>query len=141
TSARAKATSAASAWLTWCSRRSRRRGTASTPPRLDRAERASYPIRTSLVGDAGAGWPSERKHFEGLEADVLAPAAKVGASEVEGVAEFDEHVQAHHQAEDVLSAVVVDEVLNHDEGAAGGQCLERRPDELELSFQVPVVED
>ena len=48
------------------------------------------------------------QHLEALEANRGAPAAEVGARVVEGIAEFNQHVQRHQQAEDVLAAGVVD---------------------------------
>ena len=60
---------------------------------------------------------------------------------VERVAELDQHVQRHQEAEGVLAAGVVDEVLDRDERAARGQRLVRRADEVLLLLEVPVVQD
>src|SRR6266853_6756752 len=74
-----------------------------------------------FIGDGGAGGAGEVDDLEAFEAGVLAPAAEIRAGIIEGVAEFDEHVQRHQQAEDVFAARVVDEGFDGDQGASGGQ--------------------
>jgi hypothetical protein len=58
-------------------------------------------------------------HVEALEANLGAPAAEVRPRIVERIAEFDEHVQRHEQAKDVLTAGIINEGFNGDERAAG----------------------
>jgi len=72
---------------------------------------------------------------------VLTPSAVVGATEIAGVSELDEHVERHHQTEDVLATVVVDDVLDRDQRASGWQGLVGPANELELPVQVLVMQD
>lgn len=58
--------------------------------------------------------------FETLESDFAAPFAEVGAGIIEGIAEFDEHVQGHEKSLDVLAPRVVDERFNRHQRAAEG---------------------
>jgi len=58
-------------------------------------------------------------YLEALEADLSAPAPDVGPGIVERIAELDQHVQRHEQAEDVLAAGIVNECFDGDERAAG----------------------
>ena len=75
------------------------------------------------------------------EAGILHPALAVGAGEVEAAGGLDEHVEAHHKAEGVLRAVIVDDRFEDDEGAAGRDGFVGFADEHALDVKVPVVED
>ena len=79
--------------------------------------------------------------LEAREARRAAPLAEVRARVVKGIAEFDEHVQRHEQAEDILPPRVVDQRLDRDQRAADGQRIVSGADELFLFLQIPVVED
>src|SRR5262245_17297941 len=70
-------------------------------PDLRRARRRAGP--RLLVGDGRAGRAGEGDRLEAAEPCVRAPLPEVGAGEVERVAELDEHVQGHQQAERVLA--------------------------------------
>src|SRR3954451_13444138 len=64
------------------------------------AECATRLARTTLlVRDAGAGWTGERNDVYLPEACLLAPGGKVGAREIERVAELDQHVERHQETE------------------------------------------
>ena len=76
-----------------------------------------------------------------MEAGFLHPADAVGAGVVEAAGGFDEHVEAHEEAEGVLGAVVVDDAFVDDEGAAGGEGVVGFADEHLLFVEVPVVQD
>ena len=52
------------------------------------------------------------------EARLGEPAPAVGAGVIEAAAGLDEHVEAHEQAEGVLPAVVVNDAVVYDDGAA-----------------------
>jgi hypothetical protein len=67
-----------------------------------------------------------------LEAGFSTPTPKVPAREVEGVPEFDQHVERHQQAEGILPPRIIDEVLDGYEYAALRQCLIREPNEMLL---------
>ena len=79
--------------------------------------------------------------FEAFEADLAAPFAEVRTGVIKGVAEFDEHVERHQQALDVLAAGVVDERFDGHERAAGRQGVVGRADEVHLLLQIPVVQN
>ena len=94
-----------------------------------------------LVGHRRARWPGEVDDFEAFEADFAAPLAEVRAGIIEGVAEFDEHVQRHQQALDVLAAGVVNQRFDGHQRAAGRQGVVGRADEVHLLLQIPVVQN
>src|SRR4051794_25269868 len=71
-----------------------------------------------LVRDSGARGTREGHDLDLAEPGVAAPACEVGAGVVEGVAELDQHVQRHHQSKHVLAPLVVDQVLDSDQGTA-----------------------
>ena len=98
-------------------------------------------MTTLLVRDAGARWTGERKDVYLPEACLLAPSGKVGAREVERIAELDQHVERHEEAERVFAAGVVDEVFDDDVRPALWQRVVGRLDQLLLPLEVPVVED
>jgi len=79
--------------------------------------------------------------FEASEADFGAPTAEVRAGIVEGVAEFDQHVEGHEEAHEVFAALVVDEGFDGDQGSAGWQGVVGGTDEVHLLFEIPVVKD
>src|SRR5215472_1526109 len=95
----------------------------------------------SFVGHCRARWPGQMNHLEALEADLGAPEAEVGARIIEGVAEFDEHVERHQQTKNVLAAGIVNKRLEGDESAARRQRVISSANQLHLFFQVPVVKD
>ncbi len=66
------------------------------------------------------------------EAGFFHPAHAIGAGVVEAAGGFDEHVQAHQQAEGILRAVVVDDRFVDDERAAAGRA--RRPCATSIFF-------
>jgi hypothetical protein len=80
-------------------------------------------------------------HFEALEAGLAAPLAEVRAGKVERVAELDQHVQRHQQAEKILAPPVADQGFNRHQRSAGRQRFECRPDQVHLFLQVPVMQD
>jgi hypothetical protein len=105
-----------------------------------RAECAGRLAMTSLlVRDAGAGWTGERQDVYLPEACLFAPCGEVGAREVKRVAELDQHVERHEEAERVFAAGVVDDVLDDDVGPALRQRVVGRLDQLLLPLEVPVV--
>src|SRR6266576_4545185 len=75
------------------------------------------------------------------ETNLAHPALAVGAAVVEAAVGFDQHVQAHHQAEGVLAAVVIDDSLIDDVRAAVGQSVISLTDEHFLRCEIPVVQD
>src|SRR5215208_5975771 len=89
----------------------------------------------ALVGPASGRTSTSRKPC------LLAPCGKVGAREVKRVAELDQHVERHEEAERVFAAGVVDDVLDDDVGPALRQRVVGRLDELLLPLEVPAVED
>src|SRR5262245_5124207 len=123
------------------------RSTTETEPR--RRMPASYSrsagplatMRRLLVGDGRAAGTGEVHDLVALESRLARPGTEVGAREVEGLAELDQHVKRHQQPEGILAARVVDQVLDGDERAAGGQRVVRGPDQLPLVREVPVVKD
>src|SRR5438132_1327833 len=92
--------------------------TSTYPSTTRRPARCSRPGRPLLVRDAGARRTGEGHELSLLEPDLLTPLGEVAAGEVECVSELDQHIQRHHQPENVLAAGVVDQVLDDDECAA-----------------------
>ena len=76
-----------------------------------------------------------------FEAGFFHPSGAVGSGVVEAAGGFDEHVEAHHEAEGVLGAVVVDDAFVDDECSSGGEGVVCLADEQLLLVEVPVVED
>src|SRR5215469_10434619 len=62
--------------------------------------------------------PRERLGIAVAESDISQPAAAIGRRIVEARVGFDEHVQAHEQAESISSALVVDDRVVDDKRAA-----------------------
>src|SRR3954468_11195761 len=75
------------------------------------------------------------------EAGLAHPLLAIGAGVVEAGRGLDQHVEAHEEALDIVAALVVDQALIDDEGAAGGQGFVGFPEEAELVVHTPVVED
>lgn len=65
----------------------------------------------------------------------------IGARKIETAGGFDEHVEAHQQAEGVLAAAVVDQRLMGDERAARGQGVIGFAKQHMLLAEIPVVQD
>jgi hypothetical protein len=82
--------------------------------------------RRYLYAIAALAGPPSGSTCEATEAGLRAPAAEVGERVVEGVAELDQHVERHEQAELMRAARVVDQVLDGDECARLGQERRRR---------------
>ena len=110
-----------------------------------RKQKSVYEKRRSrfalLVGDRRARWAGEVDDFEAFEADFAAPFAEVGAGVIERVAEFDQHVERHQQAVDILAPRVVDQGLDGDQRAARRQSVIGRADQVHLLLQIPVVQN
>src|SRR5262249_25956681 len=96
---------------------------------------------SSLVCNGGAARAAEGQYGNALKARLGAPAPKVCGSEIEGIAELEQHGQRHEQAEDVRATLVIDQVLDGDEDAASRQGLVRGADQRFLLLEVPVVQD
>src|SRR5215510_12573900 len=94
-----------------------------------------------LIRDGGTGWAGKVNHLEALEADLRAPTAEVGPRIIERIAEFDEHVQGHQKAKDVLAACIVNEGFDGNKSAAGRKSVVSQADEMHFLFKIPVVED
>ena len=75
------------------------------------------------------------------EAGFLHPALAVGAGVVESGRRFDQHVQAHHQAERVLRAVVVDDAFIDDQRAALGHGIVGFANQHALVVDSPIVQN
>src|ERR1019366_5239300 len=56
-----------------------------------------------FVGNCRAGCTCEMNNIKAFEANFRAPLAEIRPGIVKRIAEFDEHVQRHEQAEDVLA--------------------------------------
>src|SRR6266511_1544585 len=97
--------------------------------------------RSLLISNRRAARAGQMEDFEAFEADRTAPFAEVRAAEVEGFAEFDEHVQRHEQAENVFAPRVVNDVLNRHECATGRERVVSGTDEVQLFLKIPVVEN
>ena len=94
-----------------------------------------------LVGHCRARWPGKVNNFEAFEADFAAPFAEIGTGIIKGIAEFDEHVERHQQALDVLAAGVVNQRFDGHQRTAGRQSVVGRADEVHLLLQIPVVQN
>ena len=94
-----------------------------------------------LEGDDHGVWTNEVLDISFAEACLFHPADAIGAGVIEAAGGFDEHVEAHHEAERVLGTVVVDERVVDDEGSAGIERVVSLADEHLLLFKVPVVQD
>ena len=94
-----------------------------------------------FVSYASTRRPSQWNHFGPAEANLATPPGEISTGEVEGVAEFDQHVERHHQSEGVLPPGVVDNVLDDDERTAGRQGSVSCADELQLLLEIPVVQN
>ena len=68
-------------------------------------------MKRLFVGDGDARWTSKRNHFALGKAALRRPICELRTGEVEGIAELDEHVEGHKQAERILPSFVVDEVF------------------------------
>ena len=79
--------------------------------------------------------------FKAFESHLAAPLAEVRAAEVEGFAEFNEHVQRHEQPLHILAPRIVNERFDGHQRAAGRQGVVGRADEVHLSLQIPVVQN
>src|SRR5438093_11848911 len=64
------------------------------------------PDEPLFVGDPRARRAGQWNHFRATEAHGPAPSEEVGCREVERIAEFDQHVEGHHESEDVPAACV-----------------------------------
>src|ERR1041384_1368784 len=82
----------------------------------------------SFVSHRRAGWAGEVNDFKAFEADFAAPLAEVRARIIEGVAEFDEHVQRHEQTLHILAPRVINQRFNGHQCAAGRQGVVGRTD-------------
>ena len=85
---------------------------------FDAAAKPAPRMKLLFVSDGGARRTSKRNHFALGKAALRRPIGELRAREVERIAELDEHVEGHKQAERILSSVVVDDVFNGDERAA-----------------------
>src|SRR5262249_44485718 len=63
------------------------------------------------------------------------------AGVIEGVAKFDEHVERHEQAKNILPASIVNQRFDNDESTAGRQRVVCGADEVHLFLKIPVVQD
>src|ERR1700688_4807991 len=97
--------------------------------------------RRLLVRNCRTRRAFEMDHLKALKAYFAAPPAEIRPGIVEGIAEFDEHVQRHEQSEKIFAAGVVNQGLNSDQGAARRQGVVSCADQVHLLFQVPVVEN
>src|SRR5215468_4570027 len=71
--------------------------------------------RILLVGDRGAGRTAEGQDGEASKARLGAPGAKIGAGEVEAIADLEQHAERHQESEGIHASLVVDQVLDGDE--------------------------
>ena len=78
-------------------------------------------VLLGLVSDACARRSGQMQYFSSLEPDLSAPPVKIGAAEIEGFTELDEHVERHQEAKDVFPSRVIDEILDHHERPPGGR--------------------
>src|SRR5215469_16947070 len=67
-----------------------------------------------FVGNCCARWASEMKDVTAFETNFAAPVAEIRPRIVEGITEFDEHVQRHEKSEDILTTGVVNQGLDSD---------------------------
>jgi hypothetical protein len=79
--------------------------------------------------------------LEAFEADFPAPLAKIRSRIVEGIAEFDKHVQRHEQPKQILAAGIVNQGLDGDQGASRWQGVVGGADQLQLLLQIPIVKN
>jgi hypothetical protein len=96
---------------------------------------------TLLVRDGGAAGAGEVEDFVAFESCFFAPAPEVRAAEIKRIAELDEHVEGHQQAEGVFAPLVVDDVFDGDERAVLRQRVVGRLDQLFLFLEIPVVQN
>jgi len=75
------------------------------------------------------------------EARLLHPADAVGAGVVEATGRFDQHVEAHQQAEGVFLPGIVDDRVVNDHRAACGQGGIGLAQQHPLRLEIPVVEN
>src|SRR5215468_9435023 len=97
--------------------------------------------RILLVGDRGAGRTAEGQDGEASKARLGAPGAKIGAGEVEAIADLEQHAERHQESEGIHASLVVDQVLDGDEHAVSWQRLVGCADQRLLLLEVPVVQD
>ena len=86
-----------------------------------------------LICDSGAGWSRQVDNFKAPEAYFATPLFKISGRIIECFAEFDEHVERHEQAEDIVAARVIDQRFDDNERAARLQRIVGSADELHLS--------
>src|SRR4051794_19892980 len=79
-------------------------------------------------------------HLEALKANLGTPATEVRRRVVERITKFDEHVQRHEQAKNILAARIVNQGFDNNECTARRQGVVSRADEMHLLFKIPVVE-
>src|SRR6266540_6753048 len=79
--------------------------------------------------------------FKASESHLAAPLAEVRAAKVEGLAEFNEHVQRHEQTKNILAPRIVDDVLDGHECATRRKRVVRGANQVQLLLQIPVVQD
>ncbi len=103
--------------------------------------RLAKPHAPLFIGHRRAGRTSEGDDFKALEADFAAPFPKIRAGKIKGIPEFDEHVQRHEQALDVLAPRIVNERFDGHERATGRQRVVGGANEVHLLLQIPVVEN
>jgi hypothetical protein len=94
-----------------------------------------------LVGNRCTGRSRQGQYFIPAEACFLAPTCKIRTGEIERVAEFNEHIERHQQAEQVGAPLVIDEMLDRDEGSAFGQRAIGLGDKMLLPLEISVVQD
>jgi hypothetical protein len=76
-----------------------------------------------------------------VEARLFHPADAIRAGVVEAASSLDEHIQAHHQAESIRGAIVIDDALVDDDGSPSWKCFKGLSDEKPLLFEIPVMQD
>jgi len=64
-------------------------------------------------------WTEQVFHAGLTETDFLHPTDAIVAGVIESAGSFNQHIQAHEQAEGILRAIVIDEGFVDDHGAAG----------------------
>src|SRR5215472_14221756 len=111
-----------------------------SPWRFHRADSRTAMPPLLDADDHGVG-ASEMLHSSLPESLIVHPSNAISAGVVEPAVSLDHHLKAHHKAEGVFAAIVVDDRVVYQQCAAPGKRFVRLPNQPPLFFEIPVVQD
>jgi len=94
-----------------------------------------------FIGNGCTRRAGKVNNLKSFEANFAAPFSKIRSRIIESITEFDQHVQRHQKALDVLAARIVNQSFDGYECAAGRERIVGRADEVHFLFQIPVVKN